>query len=307
MATIGRIAAGIRWYSRLGCPRPAPVVVAAMILGGCAVDPGPGIGPPDPVSEPAAFDERIEGTPVSLRLVPIPAGRATVRGADGSTREVGVGPFWIGATEVTWELYDLFVFGLDRREALPGGADAVTRPSKPYLPPDRGFGHDGFPAMSMSYTGATEFCRWLTIKTGRTYRLPTEPEWEHAARGPVDSGSVPLEACAWFAGNAGGTTHAVGTKQPNGWGVFDALGNVAEWCPGLDGKPVTKGGSYRDPPGTVTIEARVAPTPAWNASDPQMPKSRWWLADGPFVGFRVVCEGPPPTTRPVEPNAGARR
>ncbi len=68
------------------------------------------------------------------------------------------------------------------------------------------------------------------------------------------------------------------------------LGNVQEWCIGADGKPVTKGGSYRDPAERLTTTHRAPLSSAWNASDPQMPKSKWWLSDGPFVGFRVVCE-----------------
>ena len=66
-------------------------------------------------------------------------------------------------------------------------------------------------------------------------------------------------------------------------------GNAAEWCHGPEG-PVTRGGCYRDRREAVGCAARVPPVPAWNASDPQLPKSEWWLADGGFVGFRVVCE-----------------
>jgi hypothetical protein len=68
------------------------------------------------------------------------------------------------------------------------------------------------------------------------------------------------------------------------------LGNVQEWCVAPDGTGVTRGGSYRDPADKVNFTHREPNNRAWNASDPQIPKSRWWLADGPFVGFRVVCE-----------------
>ena len=67
-------------------------------------------------------------------------------------------------------------------------------------------------------------------------------------------------------------------------------GNASEWCTGGDGEPVSLGGSYRDGPGGVGCAARQPPSKAWNASDPQLPKSVWWLADAGFVGFRVVCE-----------------
>jgi formylglycine-generating enzyme required for sulfatase activity len=210
-----------------------------------------------------------------------------------------IGPMWISANEITWEAFDVFIYGLDEQgEAAKSGADAVTRPSKPYLPPDRGFGHDGFPAISMSHKTATEFCKWLSMRSGRTYRLPTESEWERACRagstGDFGFGEdvTLLDAHAWSNANSGGVPHAVGTKKPNRWGLHDMHGNVQEWCVDADGKPVTNGGSYRDTADKLKVTARAIPESAWNASDPQIPKSSWWLSDAPFVGFRVVCEGP---------------
>jgi formylglycine-generating enzyme required for sulfatase activity len=284
------------WYS----------VAAAMAAAAACVAAGTtaGRGQPGAVAGAESFVERIEGTPVRFTMGPVPAGRVGVTGPDGEPHFADVGPFWIGATEVTWELYDLFVFGLDQGhgpgEPLPAGADAVTRPSKPYIAPDRGFGHEGFPAMSMSHRGAAQFCVWLSARTGRKYRLPTEAEWQHAA-GAGSSGAYGFEGdagslgdFAWYGDNAGGTTRRAGSKEPNAFGLFDVHGNVAEWCDGVDGKPVARGGSYRDDGEALKLNARMPPSPSWNASDPQIPKSKWWLADAPFVGFRVVCEGPPP-------------
>jgi formylglycine-generating enzyme required for sulfatase activity len=70
------------------------------------------------------------------------------------------------------------------------------------------------------------------------------------------------------------------------------LGNVAEWCSGVgkDGLPVVRGGSYDDSAEKISSATRVLQTPAWNMTDPQNPKSKWWLANAPFVGFRVVCD-----------------
>ena len=68
------------------------------------------------------------------------------------------------------------------------------------------------------------------------------------------------------------------------------LGNAGEWCTAPDGTCAVRGGSYGDPAATVRVDARAPPNPAWNKSDPQIPKSKWWLADGPFVGFRIALE-----------------
>jgi hypothetical protein len=74
------------------------------------------------------------------------------------------------------------------------------------------------------------------------------------------------------------------------------VGNVAEWChPADGGKPVVMGGSYRTPAGELNALSTTGERQSreWNASDPSFPKSVWWLGDGPFVGFRVVCEEGP--------------
>lgn len=233
-------------------------------------------------------------------MVYVPAGTIQVVDPKDHTqkREVRVGPFWIGKREVTWDEYDVWAFRLDLSEQeRVQGVDAVSRPSKPYGAPDRGFGHQGYPAISMTYYAAEQYCRWLSAKTGKKYRLPTEAEWEYACRAGVlksdGSSSIPvaeLEKIAWFRDNADNKTHPVGQKQPNAWGLYDMLGNAAEWCTGLDGKPVVCGGSYKDSAEQVHPAARQTQTPAWNATDPQYPKSKWWLSDAPFVGFRIVLD-----------------
>lgn len=247
--------------------------------------------PPATTTQPLAdgkpFNQAVSGTTVTFDMVPIAAGT----GADGKP----IGAFWIAKTEVLWDLYDVFVYGLDQPEQSEGGAiptpDGVTRPTKPYLTMDRGFGHAGYPVISVSHKGAAEFCKWLTAKTGRKYRLPTEAEWEYVALAGGGETIADLDEQAWHKGNADSKTQAAATKKPNKWGVFDMFGNAREWAVGADGKPVTKGGSFRDKPETISAKERTENKPAWNASDPQIPKSVWWLADGGFVGFRVVCEG----------------
>ncbi len=221
-------------------------------------------------------------------MIPVPAGTVTIQCEEGP-QEIELGEFWILPTEVTWEMFDAYHLRLDRTRSAEGTpADAVTRPSKPYLPPDRGFGHAGFAALSMTHQAAERFCDWLSLKTGRTYRLPTEAEWQHVCElGAIDPAAA--DAYAWHAGNSDEMTHAVASKQPNALGVYDMYGNVTEWCNGLDGKPVTLGGSYREDPLQFGCDARFPKTSEWNASDPQFPKSRWWLADASWAGFRIVC------------------
>ncbi len=243
--------------------------------------------PPDPVAGTVAFTpytEEVKGTTVSIAMVPVPGGIAS-GGAP-------LRPFYMSATEIPWDVYDVWVFSLDVPE---GAADASTRPTKPYLLMDRGYGHQGFPAISVSYKGASEFCAWLSKKTGKKYRLPTEAEWEHACRAGTEGeyffgDASKLGDHAWYAANSEQTTHPVGTKRPNAWGLRDMLGNASEWVTGADGEPTTAGGTFRDEAADVTATSREEPSRAWNASDPQIPKSVWWLADGGFVGFRVVCE-----------------
>lgn len=249
------------------------------------------------------FRQEIPSAAFAIEMVPI----------EGDA-DKKIKPFWISRTELTWEAFDVFVFKLDAPPADAGDAghapaadkpseppapDAVTRPTKPYLPPDRGFGHEGYAAISLSHANAAEFCRWLSEKSKRKFRLATEDEWELACgRAPDDKA---LADSAWFAANAEDKPHPVGKKSPNARGLHDMLGNVAEWVDGRDGKPVVKGGHFRDKAEALTPKAREPNNRAWNASDPQIPKSKWWLADGPFIGFRIVCE---PTEQTLDPKPG---
>ena len=127
--------------------------------------------------------------------------------------------------------YDVFALKLDEAKDT-GGADAIARPSQPYGAPDYGWGHAGYPAISIARGGAEAFCDWLSTKTGKRYRLPTEAEWAHAAALAAGSGgfdSAKLDALAWHRGNADARTHPVGKKQADALGLFDLFGNAAEW------------------------------------------------------------------------------
>lgn len=254
------------------------------------------------------YTESLEGTLVKFEMVPVPGG--TYEYADpengGAIVAIEIKPFWIGKTEVTWDEYDVYMLRLDDPNVAGGSdaqgsatettdADGISRPSKPYGAPDLGFGHQGFAAMHLTYHAAVNYCKWLSHKTGKKYRLPTEAEWEYACRagqlpaGPIEDKTL-LDRIAWYFENAENKTHKVATKEPNAWGIYDMLGNVAEWCTVPDRKPALRGGSYQEEASDVHPGARRLYSPSWQMSDPQIPKSKWWLSDGPFAGFRVVCE-----------------
>ena len=263
----------------------------------------PVIPPLPPTTSLVEFAQTVPGTAAKFVMVPIPAGDVTLSDPTDPMKKktVSVGAFWIAKTETTWEAYDAFVYRLDEKWPPPGvAADAITFPSRPYLPPDRGYGHDGYPAIAMSFHGAEEYCRWLTLKTGKRYHVPTEAEWWRAYSIGVETAiwsahdvDTQLTEFGWIKANSDGKTHPVATTRPSLVGLFDMIGNASEWSVDLQGKPVTLGWSFRDAvtPKRFASEPRVYPSPAWNASDPQIPKSQWWLADGGFVGFRVACGG----------------
>jgi formylglycine-generating enzyme required for sulfatase activity len=242
---------------------------------------------PSPEPPPAAYTESIPGTVVTFDMIPIPAGEITMPDPikKGAIKKIKVGPFCIGRTEVTWDAYDIFVFRLDEPQGAKG-KDAISRPSKPYGSADRGYGRKGYPVINESFAGAQAYCKWLSAKTGHTYRLPTEAEWQYACQAGQPAATLDqLKACAvTFAEK----TAPVGSKTPNAWGLCDMLGNVSEWCLDLKGKPVVCGGSFEDKPEKVKPTARKYQTETWQENDPQDPKSKWWLSDGQFVGFRVI-------------------
>ena len=246
------------------------------------------------------YTEQISGTLVSFAMIPVPASTVTlIDPQTGAQEEIDRGGFWIGRTEVTWDEFDVWMLGLDVEPARRAGIDADSRPSRPYGAPDRGFGHAGFAAISVTLHAAQQYTAWLSGKTGKSYRLPTATEWQLACEtGAADlsgSAAVPnlsyLDAHAWYRTNSDRATHAVAGKRPDALGLFDMLGNAGEWATNSAAEPVLHGGSYRDEPEAVHCGARAPQTRAWNSTDPQIPKSTWWLSDGPFAGFRVVRDG----------------
>lgn len=224
----------------------------------------------------------IPETKFEIEVVPVPGGRLG---------KVELTPFWMARTEVTIEA---FLAYYENRELTK--ADGITRPSPPYEPPNGKMGVGKHAAVGMRYHGAIGFCAWLSAKTGHEFRLPTEAEWEHAARAgskreqPESPGDF-----AWFADNSGQKTHIGGERKPNASGLYDMLGNVWEYClePYVPGEfnPVLRGGAWNTKKEGLRYSHRQAVLPAWYSRDPNRPRSMWWLTDARFVGFRVVRVG----------------
>ncbi len=246
--------------------------IAALAVMGCTI----ATGEPDTAAKSRTF--RVPGTVVEFELVRV---------------DLGTNELWVLETEVTWDLYDVYLYGLDVDDA-DAGTDAVSRPSKPYVPPDRGMGHAGYPAMGMTRHAAESFCVWIKEVTDLNARLPTPAEFTAYAALDDDAS---LSAHAWTSADADRTTHPSARRAPNEFGLHDTLGNVAEWV-ATEGKPVAMGGSYLDSPDACTPDSVQRQSRSWNQSDPQIPKSRWWLADCSWVGFRFVVDEIP--QRPQE-------
>jgi formylglycine-generating enzyme required for sulfatase activity len=155
---------------------------------------------------------------------------------------------------------------------------------------------DELPVTSVSWRDAQDFCLKLSQKEGATYRLPTEAEWEYACRlrgADPPPGSAELAAVAWYAGNSEGTTHPVGLKTPNAWGLHDMLGNVGEWTLDVYG-PYPRVEENEDPTGPGTGSTRVVRGGSWRGFAPALRcAARTGTPESyqlPHVGLRVVQE-----------------
>lgn len=230
--------------------------------------------------QPTMVRDSLPGMRLSWELVEVPGG-TVVLGGD----TVMVEPFLIGRREVLWDLYDIFYLRLDVPRGDRDTVDARLRPSRPYGAPDRGFGHRGYPVISVTYGATTRFVRWLSERTGHRYVVLTDAQWQRAADLAAPDGVAP-DAAAWTAEDGDATTRRSGSAASDALGLFDLFGNAAEWVIGADESPWLRGGSYLD--SMVTTATRHRQEPGWNQTDPQIPKSRWWLSDGPFAGFRIA-------------------
>ena len=284
------------------------------------------------------YDTKVPKTGIPFSMVAIkggefmmgsPASEASRKDDEGPQVKVKVKPFWMGKCEVTWDEYSPFMItDVGRNKdgsrqkfdpALPI-TEIVSQPTTPYTEMSFGMGTDGYPAISMTQHAANKYCQWLSAQTGHFYRLPTEQEWEYAARAGTTTAywwgddASKVKDHEWFYDNAPNFQYAkVGQKSANPWGLYDILGNVAEWTmdqyqpdylkniaamgdkavdyhvPSKTPYPHTaRGGSWDDDPDRLRAAARRASSPEWKQQDPQLPKSIWYLTDAKFLGMRLV-------------------
>jgi formylglycine-generating enzyme required for sulfatase activity len=240
-------------------------------------------------------------------------------GAGDTPHQVTLSPFCISRCDITQGQYAALMganpsyFGGEGSPGIglvaagvPGGLDDTYYSERQRSPVEE-----------VSWYDACEFCNRLSVRMGRQkvyaidgrsvsadfsadgFRLPTEAEWEYAARAGESfpfAGSTDPAAVAWFEDNSQGTTHPVGTKAANAWGLYDMSGNVWQWCwdwfnpypagPQTDpqgGPPaerkVIRGGSWYNPAAWCTVSRRFGFFPSYNQNDLN-------------IGFRVVARTP---------------
>jgi formylglycine-generating enzyme required for sulfatase activity len=191
---------------------------------------------------------------------------------ENPVHQVTISSYYIGKFEVTQSLW----------QAVMG-----SNPSN--------FKGSNLPVENVSWDDIQTFIRKLNSLTGHTYRLPTEAEWEYAARGGnksngyTYSGSNNLDQVAWYSDNSGSTTHSVGTKQPNELGIYDMSGNVWEWCQDWYGAYTS--GSQTNPTGASSSSIRVLRGGSWYSNARSCRVSRRGSDDpgGRYIndGFRL--------------------
>jgi formylglycine-generating enzyme required for sulfatase activity len=192
-------------------------------------------------------------------------------------------PFYLGVHEVTQGQYEA-VMG-----SCPWSGEPHVKEGAEY------------PASCVSWEDAVAFCEKLSAKEGRTYRLPTEAEWEYACRAGSSTGFFfgddppALGNHAWYDENAWTAgeqyAHAVGRKKPNGWGLHDLHGNVWEWCSDWYGHDYYKRSPVDDPTGSSSGDVRVVRGGSWNydPTDARSADRNWTVPDNRDLGsgFRV--------------------
>src|SRR5690606_762557 len=149
------------------------------------------------------YIERIAGSDQEISMVFIPSGEFTMgsnpnekyhKEDEGPVHKVKISSFWMGKYEIPWEVYQLFVnreidgvAAENKGNEVDMAVDAVSGATIPYVDMSLGMGTTGYPVVNITQKAASKFCEWLSAKTGRFYRLPTEAEWEYACRAGTET------------------------------------------------------------------------------------------------------------------------
>jgi formylglycine-generating enzyme required for sulfatase activity len=255
---------------------------------------------------------KVDGVP--FELVRIPAGEFLMGSETGDSDEKPVHrvrieeSFYMGVTEVTVRQFQAFVEATGyKTEAEKGNWAANYSPAGFPIVPGHGFSwrqpkfqqSQDNPAVCISWNDAVAFCKWLSQKTGKNCRLPSEAEWEYACRAGCDKDSMQnLDEMGWYRDNAAGKTHPVGQKKPNSWGLYDMHGNAWEWC--LDvwhsnykGAPVDGSPWLTEDYLPRVAIRRVLRGGAWCRRDFMLSNTFRYRGTQDFrsdgTGFRIVC------------------
>lgn len=216
------------------------------------------------------YTEQIPHTSVSFNMIAIPGGSFNMgspekeplrREDEGPVRSVEVSPFFMGEVEVSWNEFWTFYSQTmsegrtDPRESIAHNAtmpDAISGPTPPFGNPDQGWGSGDRPAITISHYAAQIYCQWLSKETGKTYRLPTEAEWEYACRAGTEgpyffegdpkafagkglrrifgADTAVINSHAVYTHNSGGKTQEPSFVIANAYGLKNMVGNVLEYC-----------------------------------------------------------------------------